>query len=98
MFVNRADVLVLLVDVVADALGGFGQGVFVDGLQAVVLVVCFFVGGDAVVGCVEGALEGGYGGCGGVGGSCEGLFVTTLLLALQGRGRCCASSQAREMR
>ena len=52
MFVDRCDVVVLLVDVVANALGGFGQGVFVDGLQALVLFVGFLVGGDAVVRCV----------------------------------------------
>jgi hypothetical protein len=32
VLVDRCDVVVLLVDVVADALGRFGEGVFVDGL------------------------------------------------------------------
>ena len=63
MFVDGGDVVALLEDVVADALGGFGQGVFVEGLQAVVVFVRFFVGRDAVVGGVEGALQRGYGGC-----------------------------------
>lgn len=56
VFVDGCDVVVLLVDVVANALGRFGQGVFVDGLQALVLFVGFFVGSDAVVRCVKGAL------------------------------------------
>ena len=63
VFVDGGDVVALLEDVVADALGGFGQGVFVEGLQAVVVFVRFFVGRDAVVGGVEGALQRGYGGC-----------------------------------
>lgn len=87
VLVDGADVFVLLVDVVADAFGGFGQGVFVDGLEAVVLVVCFFVGGDAVVSCVEGALEGRYGGCGGVGGSCEGWLSLRCFLLCFTRGK-----------
>ena len=56
VFVDGCDVVVLLVDVVANALGRFGQGVFVDGLQALVLFVGFLVGGDAIVRCVECAL------------------------------------------
>jgi hypothetical protein len=80
VFVDGSDVVALLEDVVADALRRFGQGVFVDGLQAVVVFVGFFVGRDAVIGCVEGALEGGYGGGRGVGGCCEGLLLSLTCL------------------
>jgi hypothetical protein len=88
MFVDGRDVVALLENVVADALGCFGQRVFIDGLQAVVVFVCFFVGRDAVVGGVERALEGGYGGCGWVRGCCEVYFVTNLPLQWMDRLGC----------
>jgi len=57
-----------------------------------VVLVRFFVGRDAVVGGVEGALEGGYGGGGWVGGCCKVLFVTNLPLQMD--GLLCATAAA----
>lgn len=52
MLVDGCDVVVLLVDIVANALGRLGQGVFIYSLQALMFVVGLLVGGDAVVRCI----------------------------------------------
>lgn len=64
MLVERDGVLLLLVSVLADAIGGVGEGFFVEGLQGGVGVEGAFEVGDAGLGGGEGVGE--LGGCWGL--------------------------------
>ena len=61
---ERDGVLLLLVSVLADAIGGVGEGFFVEGLQGGVGVEGAFEVGDAGLGGGEGGGE--LGGCWGL--------------------------------
>lgn len=64
MLVERDGVLLLLEGVLADAIGGVGEGFFVEGLECGVGVEGAFEVGDAGVGGGEGGGE--LGGCWGL--------------------------------